>query len=108
MTSNAVAGMFGIRQIPITLGSKFSGQIYCFQINNIVFFNALNISTNQQLNKFDIIAYNFPIAFLSPFFFHAYFETKVILIQISGNYLRVDLGYEYFGIGRYFSGMHIS
>jgi hypothetical protein len=99
--------MFGIRQIPITLGSKFSGQIYCFQLNDIVFFNALNISANQQLNKFDIIAYNFPISFID-YYFHVYDYSRVILIQIKGYNLVVDLGFEYFGQGRYFSGMYIS
>ena len=107
MTSNAVAGMFGIRQISITLGAKFSGELHCFQLNDIVFFNALNISANQQLSKFDVIAYNFPFSFI-PYYFHVYDYSRVILIQISGYNLLVDLGFEYFGQGRYFSGMYIS
>ena len=112
VTSNAVAGMFGIRQIPITLATGFGGNIYCYKLNNIVFFTALGFYSDHQVSFFERCAFNFPRA-VATYYFTVQGRSSFLsmLLNINGNSMYIDYGcVEYFGVNvlNWFSSMYLA
>ena len=111
VTSNAVAGMFGIRQISITLATGFGGNIYCYKLNNVVFFSVFKFYSDHQVSYFEHCAFNFPRALQNYYFFiHTRTNFLSMLLNITEGDMLLDDGCsEYFGINalHWFSGMYL-
>lgn len=111
VTSNAVAGMFGIRQISITLAAGFGGHIYCYKLNNVVFFSAMEFYSDHQISFLEPCAFNFPYPVNNLYYtIQSRPSLLAILVNIAGNVMSVDFGCpEHFGINiqYWFSSMYL-